>query len=174
MLKTVLVPDPSGFTKVEAGVHYESLMEFDAAAVVSTETMDPPTLKKRGPDGFTFIMNGVHSESPGSVVVPFAPVTPAFHGAGSTYALDILEGKKTLFVCDDAQELRVEALIRNIKIFRQQNADLTYARDVCRSKMMGLVTAYNLPFLFITLILVLAQCRGLRSFRFGHTTPEDT
>jgi hypothetical protein len=128
-------------------------MEVDE--VVSTETMDPPALKKRGPDGFTFIMNGVHYDSPGSVDVPFAPVTLAFHGAGSTYALDVLEGKKSLFGCDDAQVLRVKALIRSRSSDgRTQTSCTLDPRDACRSKMMGLVTAYNLPFLFITLISI--------------------
>ena len=77
--------------------------------------------------------------------------TNAVSVADFTYALDVLEGKKTLFGCDDVQVQRVTAMIRNIKIVGRQSADSVFARDACRSKMMGLVTAYNLPSLFITL-----------------------
>jgi hypothetical protein len=71
--------------------------------------------------------------------------------ADFTNALDVLEGNKTLYGCDDAQVLRVKALTRNIKVIGRQNGDSVYVRDACRAKMFGLVTFYSLPSLFITL-----------------------
>jgi hypothetical protein len=68
-------------------------------------------------------------------------------------ALEILTEKNSLYGATGDEIKRLKDLIRSLKMVGSKSADSIYARDACRSKMMGLVTYYGLPAVFVTINL---------------------
>jgi hypothetical protein len=58
-----------------------------------------------------------------------------------------------LFGSDTAEVKRIRELIKNLKVIGKHSRDSVYAREAARGKMMGLVTLYSLPNVFVTINL---------------------
>ena len=68
-------------------------------------------------------------------------------------ALDTLTDKSSLFGSDAAEIKLIRELIKNLKVIGKHSRDSVYARDAARGKMLGLVTLYGLPNVFVTINL---------------------
>jgi len=67
--------------------------------------------------------------------------------------LDIFTETSTLFGSNTAEVKRIRELIKHLKIIGKHSRDSVYAREAARGKMMGLVTLYGLPNIFVTINL---------------------
>lgn len=74
-------------------------------------------------------------------------------GADLQKALDTLTEKSSLFGSDSAEVKLIRELIKNLKVIGKHSRDSVYARDAARGKMLGLVTLYGLPNVFVTINL---------------------
>jgi hypothetical protein len=69
------------------------------------------------------------------------------------WAMDILRETKTLNGVSGESKQRLQNLMKSLKMVGAKSVDSIYARDACRGKILGLVTYYGLPSVFITINL---------------------